>query len=176
MTLATRLPPSRRSDGRYRVAVVCLGNICRSPIASVVLREALQRAGIADRVEVESSGTGDWHVGSPMDRRAAAALAAAGYDGSAHRAQQFTGAWFDEHDLILTMDQSNFRDVSGLAPDEHTARERVRMFREFDPRAGSGDREVPDPYYGADEGFSQVLDIVERTADGLAEALAEHLR
>jgi protein-tyrosine phosphatase len=176
MTLATHLPPSRQPDGRYRVAVVCLGNICRSPIASVVLRQALQRAGVSDRVEVDSSGTGDWHVGDPMDRRAAAALAAAGYDGSAHRAQQFTEAWFDQHDLILTMDANNFRDVSALAPDEHTARERVHMFRDYDPRAGSGDREVPDPYYGADENFSEVLDIVERTADGLAQALADLLR
>jgi protein-tyrosine phosphatase len=176
MTLATHLPKSRQPDGRYRVAVVCLGNICRSPIASVVLRRSLERAGLSDRVEVDSSGTGDWHLGNPMDPRAAAALAAAGYDGSAHRAQQFTETWYDEHDLILAMDESNFRDVSALAPDEPTARERVRMFREFDPRASFGDREVPDPYYGADENFSQVLSIVERTADGLAEALAEHLR
>jgi protein-tyrosine phosphatase len=87
MTLATHLPPARRPDGPYRVAVVCLGNICRSPIADVVLRRALERAGISERVEVESAGTGDWHLGHPMDRRAAAALATAGYDGSQHRAR-----------------------------------------------------------------------------------------
>ncbi len=154
---------------------MCLGNICRSPIADVVLRQAIERAGLSDRVEVDSSGTGDWHLGHPMDRRAAATLAAAGYDGSAHRAQQFTEDWYEEHDLILTMDESNFRDVSALAPDEETAHERVRMFREFDPRGGYGDLEVPDPYYGGDDGFAHVLAVVERTADGLADALAERL-
>jgi protein-tyrosine phosphatase len=157
------------------VAVVCLGNICRSPIAHVVLRQALERAGISDRVTVDSSGTGDWHLGHPMDRRAAAALATAGYDGSAHRAQQFTEDWYDEHDLILAMDESNFRDISALAPDEQTAGERVRMFREFDPRSGYGDLEVPDPYYGEHDSFAEVLAIVERTAQGLADALAERL-
>jgi protein-tyrosine phosphatase len=175
MTLASRLPPARDPQGPYRVAVVCLGNICRSPIADVVLRKALERAGISERVEVDSSGTGDWHLGHPMDRRAAAALAAAGYDGSAHRAQQFTEDWFAEHDLILAMDESNFRDVSALAPDEQTAEQRVRMFREFDPRADYGDMEVPDPYYGSDDGFTDVLRVVERTSQSLAQALAERL-
>jgi protein-tyrosine phosphatase len=175
MTLATDLPPARQADGRYRVVIVCLGNICRSPIAHVVLQQALERAGIADRVEVESAGTGDWHLGHPMDRRAAAALAASGYDGSTHRARQFTETWYDEHDLVLTMDESNFRDVSALAPDEETARHRVRMFREFDPQGRHGDLEVPDPYYGGDDGFTVVLRMVERTADGLADALARHL-
>jgi protein-tyrosine phosphatase len=175
MTLATHLPAPRSDDGRYRVALVCLGNICRSPIAHVVLERALQDAGIADRVEVDSSGTGDWHIGHPMDRRAAAALAGAGYDGSAHRAQQFTEDWYARHDLILAMDESNFRDISALAPDEGTAQQRVRMFREFDPRASYGDREVPDPYYAGDDSFTAVLHLVERTARSLAEALSEHL-
>jgi protein-tyrosine phosphatase len=175
MTKAAHLPPARRPDGPYRVAVVCLGNICRSPIADVVLRRALERAGISERVAVESSGTGDWHLGHPMDRRAAAALTAAGYDGSRHRARQFTERWFGEHDLILAMDESNYRDITALAPDEETAKERVRMFREYDPTAGYGDLEVPDPYYGGDDGFSHVLSIVERTSAGLADALVEHL-
>jgi protein-tyrosine phosphatase len=176
MAPASQLPRSRTTDGPYRVAVVCLGNICRSPIAHVVLRRALERAGISDRVEVDSSGTGDWHLGHPMDRRAAAVLAGAGYDGSAHRAQQFTEDWYDRHDLILAMDENNFRDISALAPDPGTATERVRMFRDFDPRADFGDREVPDPYYGGDDGFTHVLRIVERASEGLASALAEHLR
>jgi protein-tyrosine phosphatase len=169
------LPPPRDPDLPYRVVLVCLGNICRSPIAQVVLRTAVERAGLARQVGIDSSGTGDWHVGHPMDRRAAAALVGRGYDGSEHRAQQFTARWFDEHDLFLAMDQSNYRDVCALAPDPETARERVRLFRAFDPRAGEGDLEVPDPYYGGDEGFGQVLAIVERTAEQLAEELAELL-
>lgn len=176
MTLASALPAARTTDGPYRIAVVCLGNICRSPIAHVVLTRALERAGLARLVEVDSSGTGDWHLGQPMDRRAAATLAAAGYDGSAHRAQQFTEEWFDRHDLVLAMDESNFRDVTALAPDTRTASERVLMFRQFDPRGDYGDLEVPDPYYGGDDGFATVLGIVERTADSLTRALDERLR
>jgi protein-tyrosine phosphatase len=175
MTKAAHLPPARSPDGPYRVAVVCLGNICRSPIADVVLRSALDRAGMSGRVVVESSGTGDWHLGHPMDRRAAAALAAAGYDGSEHRARQFTESWFLEHDLILAMDESNYRDIAALAPDDETAKERVQMFRQYDPRAEYGDLEVPDPYYGGDDGFTHVLRIIERTSAGLADALVEHL-
>jgi protein-tyrosine phosphatase len=174
MTIATRLPPARSAEGPYRIALVCLGNICRSPIAHVVLVRALERAGVADKVAVDSSGTGDWHLGHPMDRRAAAALASAGYDGSAHRAQQFTERWYDRHDLILAMDENNYRDVARLAPDRETAQQRVRMFREFDPRA-EGDLEVPDPYYGGDDGFTHVLRIVERTSQSLARELAQHV-
>jgi protein-tyrosine phosphatase len=167
--------PAPRDGQVYRIAVICLGNICRSPIAHVVLEDRIARAGIADLVEVDSSGTGDWHVGSPMDRRAAAVLATSGYDGARHRAQQFTARWFREYDLLLAMDESNLRAMLDMAPDEQSAR-RLRMFREFDPRAGIGDLEVPDPYYGGDEGFDHVLVIVERTADQLAVRLRQHLR
>ncbi|MFZ5846971.1 MAG: low molecular weight protein-tyrosine-phosphatase [Actinomycetota bacterium] len=163
------LPPKRRADGSpYRIAVVCLGNICRSPMAHVVLEEKLARAGLDDRVEVVSAGTGDWHVGGPMDRRAAAALASAGYDGSQHRASQFESHWHDEADLVLAMDGSNHADLSAIGEPEP---ERLRMFRDFDPRARGGDRDVPDPYYGGDDGFTHVLATVERTADALVAAL-----
>ncbi len=167
------LPPPRAPGRPYSVALVCLGNICRSPIASVVLRHALERAGLADRVTVDSAGTGDWHLGQPMDRRASAALAAGGYDGSRHRAQQITRRWFDEHDLILAMDHSNFRDLVSMAPEESVAR--VRMFRAFDPQSGPHDLEVPDPYYGDDHRFVEVLAVVERTATTLAERLRSRL-
>ena len=165
------LPSPRPDRDRYRVAVVCLGNICRSPMAAVVLGDRVERAGLADVVEVDSSGTGDWHVGNPMDRRAAAALTARGYDASRHRAQQFHAGWFDEHDLILVMDADNHADVTALGPAD-----RVRMFRDFDPLAHDGDRDVPDPYYGGDDGFETVLGIVERTCDALVEALATETR
>ena len=89
----------------YRIAFVCLGNICRSPMADVVLTARVEEAGLADRVTVASSGTGDWHVGHPMDHRAAATLAAAGYDPTRHRAQQFAASWLDEFDLVLAMDK-----------------------------------------------------------------------
>lgn len=165
------LPPHRPGQP-YRIGLVCLGNICRSPMAAVVLRDRIAKAGLADLVDADSAGTGDWHIGNPMDRRAAAVLAGSGYDGSAHRAQQFTPHWFTDHDLLLVMDASNLREVHDLAPSEDAARQ-VRMFRDFDPRAVDGDHEVPDPYYGGPDGFALVLGIIERTSDELAERLRE---
>jgi protein-tyrosine phosphatase len=154
--------PQPRRPGTYRVALVCLGNICRSPMAHVVLEERLADAGLDGRVEVTSSGTGDWHVGNPMDRRAAATLAAAGYDPTRHRAQQWQGN--EDADLVLAMDAENLADIGGPS-------ERVMLFREFDPVEPGED--VPDPYYGGDSGFEEVLAMVERTAAALVAALEE---
>lgn len=154
-----------------RIAFVCLGNICRSPTADVVVRHHLEQAGLDD-VEVASSGTGDWHVGEPMDERSAARLAAAGYDPSGHRARTFTVDWFDRHDLILTMDAANRADVLALARDD-TDRAKVRMFRSFDPQAPSPDADVPDPWYGGPDTFDEVLGIIERTAHQIVRHLLD---
>jgi len=161
VTTALPLP---RQDGRYRIALVCLGNICRSPMAHVVLEARLEEEGLGDVVEVTSSGTGDWHVGHPMDRRAAATLAAAGYDPSRHRARQYDAASADRVDLVLAMDGDNLADVGGVSP-------RVMLFRDFDPVGTGG--EVPDPYYGGDAGFEEVLTMVERTSASLAGLLPD---
>ncbi|MET0766549.1 MAG: low molecular weight protein-tyrosine-phosphatase, partial [Aeromicrobium sp.] len=131
----------------YRVALVCLGNICRSPIAHVVLEDRLAKAGLDDRVEVVSSGTGGWHEGEPMDPRAAAVLRDAGYDPSRHRARTFSIDWYAENDLLLAMDHSNRTDMTALSPTV-AQQSQVRMFRAFDPDATEGDDEVPDPWYG----------------------------
>lgn len=160
---------------RFRIGVVCLGNICRSPMAQVVLEDRLERAGLADRVEVVSAGTGNWHVGEPMDRRAAATLSAAGYDPTRHVAQTFSTDWYAEHDLLLAMDASNRADMAHQAPTVE-ALERLRMFREFDPEASEGDDEVPDPWYGGSEGFAEVLAMVERTADEIVARIPEIAR
>ena len=160
--------PPPTGSGPYRIALVCLGNICRSPMAHVVLGSALEAAGLADEVEVSSSGTGGWHVGGPMDERAAAVLLGAGYDGSAHRARQFDAGWLD-HDLVLVMDEVNLRDVRALGGEP----ERVRLFRDFDPVDPGG--EVPDPYYGGQDGFGEVLAMVERTSAALVAALRDAL-
>ncbi|MBO0844344.1 MAG: low molecular weight phosphotyrosine protein phosphatase [Nocardioides sp.] len=146
--------PPPREPGRYSVALVCLGNICRSPTAQVVL---------ADRVAVHSAGTGDWHVGDPMDARAAATLSAAGYDPSRHRARVYDASWADAHDLVMAMDHQNLADLGGRS-------ERVGLFRDLDP-VGTGE-DVPDPYYGGADGFADVLTMVERTSDALVAALA----
>jgi protein-tyrosine phosphatase len=168
------LPPPR-TPGRYRIAVVCLGNICRSPMAEVVLTSLVADAGLADRVEVASSGTGPWHADEPMDRRAAALLTAHGYDASRHRAQQFQPSWHDEYDLVLAMDATNHGDLRQLAGDLTRDEGRLRMFRDFDPLAADDDRDVPDPFFGGDEGFGPVLGIVRRTAAELVRRLGDHL-
>jgi protein-tyrosine phosphatase len=164
------LPAPREAGTPYRIALVCLGNICRSPMADVVLNHRLVAAGLDDRVEVVSAGTGDWHVGNPMDRRAAALLTTHGYDASLHRAQRFSADWFERHDLVLAMDRDNLRDVLADG-DRLDDPDRLRLFRDFDPRSDHGDREVPDPYYGGDDGFATVLTIIERTCDEIVAAL-----
>jgi protein-tyrosine phosphatase len=165
--------PDPRRPGRYRLALVCLGNICRSPMAHVVLEARLAEAGLADRVEVLSSGTASWHEGKPMDRRAAATLTSHGYDASRHRARQFPAAWHDECDLVLAMDAANHADLTDAAQDRGTPAEpaRLRLFRDFDPRATAEDRDVPDPYYGDDDGFEHVLRIIGRTSAELVRRL-----
>lgn len=155
-----------------RIAVVCLGNICRSPMAHVVLEQRLAAAGLDDRVTVVSAGTGGWHTGEPMDPRAAAALTAAGYDASRHIARRFTTDWYAENDLILAMDASNHADISDLAPDVASLA-KLKMFRAYDPEASEHDDEVPDPWFGGDGGFQHVLGMVERTVDALVKTLAD---
>ncbi len=146
----------------YRVAFVCLGNICRSPMADVILTQLVDDAGLASKVEVTSCGTGDWHMGQPIDPRAAGQLLAEGYDASAHRAKRFDDTWLDK-DLVLAMDSKNLATISNGAG----VSDRVRMFRSFDPLVDDSgdpaDLDLPDPFYGGDEGFVDVLHIVERT-------------
>ncbi|WP_084959298.1 low molecular weight protein-tyrosine-phosphatase [Thermoactinospora rubra] len=151
----------------YRVCLVCMGNICRSPMAEVVLRRTLADHGLDD-VVVESAGTGGWHVGEPMDERALAVLTAHGYDGSSHRARQFARDWFDRFDLVLAMDSENLRALRRMS-------DNVRLFRSFDPNAPEG-AEVPDPYYGGPEGFEEVLRQVKAASEGLAKYIAEQRR
>lgn len=178
------LPAAKPRHGeavRYRIAVVCLGNICRSPMAEVVLSARIAEAGLADLVSVDSSGTGGWHVGDPMDHRAAATLSAHGYDGSQHRARQFAGrsekggpgTWPASYDLVLAMDEGNLADLRALAPVDEANANRLRLFRDFDPdEPGAA---VPDPYYGGGDGFEEVLRMIDRSADTLVAALTQLL-
>ena len=163
--------PAPRTPGRYRVAFICSGNICRSPSAEVVAAHLVAEAGLDDRVEVASGGIGDWHVGNPMDSRSAAALTARGYDPSSPRASQVRAHWFDDYDLVLAMDGGHHTALSELAADR--GHERLRMFGELDP--ASPGAEVPDPYYGGAEGFEEVLDMVERTCRVLVREIEQTL-
>lgn len=169
---------TRDSDAQtgqpYRVTVVCSGNICRSPMGEVVLRDKLEAAGLADRVVVDSAGTGDWHVGNPADPRTLTALSAGGYDGSAHRAQQFGDDWVAERDLILVADEGHLRAIRRLADGADT--EHIRLMRSFDPAAvEAGTLEIDDPYYGDAAGFDRCLAEVESAADGVVAHLRTEL-
>lgn len=145
-----------------RVLFVCLGNICRSPTAEGVLRHKLIDAGLADRVEVASAGTSDWHVGKAPDSRSLRAAKLRGYDMSAQRAQQAKAADFNTYDLILAMDHSNLRDLKAIAP--VNAKAELDLFLS---RYGGAKDEVPDPYYDGEHGFEEVLDLVEHACDRL---------
>jgi protein-tyrosine phosphatase len=146
-----------------------MGNICRSPTAEGVMRGLLREEGLEDAVEVDSAGTGDWHVGDPPDARATAAARSRGVtlDGAARQVRR---ADCDDFDLILAADRRNLRELNGLLPPE--ARAKVHLLREFDPgSAGAPDLDVPDPYYGGDDGFERVLDLVEAACRGLLSEL-----
>ncbi|WP_026119625.1 low molecular weight protein-tyrosine-phosphatase [Nocardiopsis ganjiahuensis] len=172
------LPQPRDPAGPYRVSVVCLGNICRSPMAEKVLTADLERAGLSDLVEVDSSGTGDWHVGGGMDPRAASTLRVHGYLTN-HTARQFEPEDLATRDLVLAMDVDNLADLRRVV-DERGAElgfdaSRLRLFRSFAPASGPNP-EVPDPYYGGDDGFTAVLNMVEAAAKGLTGELVTRLK
>jgi protein-tyrosine phosphatase len=162
------LPPLRQPGGSYRICCVCLGNICRSPMAEVMLREQVAKAGLADRVTVDSAGTGDWHVGGPMNDRARRQLARGGYDGEPHRARQINPSWLSERELVLAMDTANLRDLRAMAPADDVGR--IRLFGEV---AGLGGEDVPDPYYGTEADFALVLAMLETGMARLAARLPE---
>ncbi|WP_444438284.1 low molecular weight protein-tyrosine-phosphatase [Pseudomonas sp. A6] len=144
-----------------RVLFVCLGNICRSPTAEGVFRHKLREAGLEARVTVDSAGTGDWHVGKAPDARTRVAAMRRGYDLSALRARQVSAADFADFDLILAMDLSNLADLERLRGGGPA--ELDLFLRRY---AGVLD-EVPDPYYGGEAGFEQVLDLLETACDAL---------
>ncbi len=150
------------------VLLVCLGNICRSPTAEGVLRSLTVRHGLADCIRLDSAGTGDWHLGKPPHRQTQAAAAARGYDLSPLRARQIERTDFSRFDYILAMDRDNLADIQALRPQEFQGH--LGLFLDFLPNAPLA--EVPDPYGGGEQGFIEVLDLVERGA----EALLKHLR
>ena len=146
-----------------RVLFVCLGNICRSPLAQGVFEGVLRREGLAGEVFVDSAGTGRWHVGSPPDNRAVSAAALSGVDIGSQRARQITPDDCRDFDYVLTMDEENYRRVAALCRGSAV----VRPFLDF--AAGSPGREVPDPYSGGPDEFEHVLDLVEEASEGLIE-------
>jgi protein-tyrosine phosphatase len=153
-----------------RVCFVCSGNICRSPTAEAVLVSMLRAAGV-EHVEVDSAGTGDWHAGDDMDRRARATLIAHGYNYPLHEAKQFRADDFATRDLVVALDRGHERLLAALsdkAGDPDAARDKIVLLRSFDPAAlAVDDLDVPDPYYDGADGFIDVLRQIERACKGL---------
>lgn len=146
-----------------KVLFVCMGNICRSPVAQGVFENVLRREGLEREVEVDSAGTGDWHVGSAPDDRAIESAAGRGLDISEQRARTISPEDCERFDYVLTMDEENFRFVSAVCGGSAV----VRPFLDFEPN--SPEREVPDPYFDGPDGFEHVLDLVEVASEGLVE-------
>ena len=169
------LPPPRNVAGPYRICCVCLGNICRSPMAEVVLRDQVGQAGLDGHVVVDSAGTGDWHVGDRMYARARAQLAGRGYDGEAHRARQFDPSWLAERDLVLAMDSRNLADLRRMARAQGEATDRIRLFGEVGGLTDAGTRDIPDPWGGGPDEFGHVLDLLGAAAPVIATRLARLL-
>lgn len=147
---------SPKSSPSVRVLMVCLGNICRSPTAQGVLEKFINNEGLSEIIEVDSAGTGDWHIGEAPDRRSAAAAAQRGYDLSPFRARQVQPTDFERFDYILAMDRQNLKELRALSPQAHKTK--LRLLLDF---ADSGHDAVPDPYYSGQDGFELVLDLVE---------------
>jgi protein-tyrosine phosphatase len=147
-----------------RLCFVCLGNICRSPIGEGVMRHLLQQAGLGDQVEVDSAGTAGYHAGEPPDSRARAAGKRFNIEVGG-RARQFKAGDFARFDYVLAMDNSNFEDLTKIAPDA-AAKRKLHLLRGFDPASPKG-ASVPDPYYGDDEDFDDVVRICMAACESL---------
>lgn len=151
-----------------RILFVCLGNIIRSPLAARLFEHAAQQAGLGDKYEVDSAGTGGWHAGEGPDERMVRTAARRGFNYT-NKARQINAADLDAFDLIIAMDLENKSDIESLAR-KPSQRAKVRLLREFDAQA-NGDLAVPDPWYGGPTGFDDAYDIIERSVLGLLASL-----
>lgn len=153
---------------KINIMFVCMGNICRSPLAHAVFEKMVQDQGLGDRFHIESAGTINYHAGEPADPRMRATAAQHGVIVD-HRANHLSPADLDTYDIILAMDRDNLSNIRALVQQPEQL-EKIRLFREFDPEGGPN-AEVPDPYYGGPAGFEQVYQMVERTSRALLDEL-----
>jgi protein-tyrosine phosphatase len=163
-----------KQNQAFRICMVCTGNICRSPMAEVVMRDLVEAAGLSDRVVVTSAGTGEWHVGEHADPRTVAALHDRGFDGSTHRARQFDPAWFESLDLVVALDRSHERVLRSWARSDDD-RQKIRLLLSFDQEY-AGRSDVPDPYYSDAAMFDSVLAMVEHSCRALFRQLEPAFR
>ena len=155
-----------------RILMVCMGNICRSPLAQGVLEHRLREEGLGGRVEVDSAGTGAWHAGEPPDARGRRTATARGLDISGQRAREIEASDFDRFDLVLCMDQRNRAELLRRCPP--ALHGRIRLLLEYAPELRV--REVPDPYYEQLAGFDKVVDMIELAVEGLIDDVKTRLR
>ena len=155
-----------------KILFVCMGNICRSPMAEGVFRHHVRQVGLDGLIAIDSAGTHDYHVGELPDPRAQRAAGRRGYDLATLRGRQVSRADFLEFDYLLAMDEVNLRALERLCPSRHA--HKLKLFMEFGVNAAP--REVPDPYYGGDQGFERVLDMVEDASQGLLAHLRRLIR
>jgi protein-tyrosine phosphatase len=153
---------------KQSILFVCLGNICRSPLAEGIFRSVLTERGMAEDFLVDSAGMGDWHLGQAPDPRAIAIARTNGLDISGQRARGIRPEDFRRFDLILGMDRKNIRELHEIAPDAY--RDKIHLFPDY---AGSDAKEVPDPYFGDAAGFAETYRLIRAAAERLAEKLAE---
>ncbi len=153
----------------FKILFVCMGNICRSPTAEGVFRKKLSDQGLLHKVQIDSAGTHNYHPQSPPDARSQAHALKRGYDLSELRARAVRDRDFDEFDLLLTMDWDNRALLEARCPAEH--QRKVRGFAEFLQTTQAS--VIPDPYYGGEQGFEQVLDLIEEASDGLLQFVAQ---
>ena len=161
---------SRKNDGKLRLLVICLGNICRSPMAEGALRHRLEEAGLGDRVEVDSAGLGKWHAGRPPDRRAIACAARHGVDIGDLRGRQITDADYTDFDVLLCADADILYTVQTHAPAGATADMRLLL-----GWAGLGEIQIPDPYTQNVAAFEHAWDLVDQAAAAIVERLASEV-
>ncbi|OIO71562.1 MAG: protein tyrosine phosphatase [Zetaproteobacteria bacterium CG12_big_fil_rev_8_21_14_0_65_55_1124] len=148
-----------------RVLFVCLGNICRSPLAEFIVRQRAIERGFSDRFHFESAGTGDWHIGNGADRRMHQTAAGHDIDLGPHRASQITRNRIDQWDWFIAMDRANYNDLLSLG----AKKERTLLMRQFENEDRPPD--VPDPYYGGEQGFEEVFQLLSENADSLLDHL-----
>ncbi len=148
------------------ILFVCLGNICRSSLAEGILRDLGRRAGSEGSIEIDSAGTGDWHVGNSPDPRAVDIARQHGVNISAQRARQFKAGDLDRFDLVLAMDRDNLKTISAYSGGRRAV---PRLFLDY---AGMGEqRDVPDPYFGGDEGFHEVYELIATGCERILERM-----
>ena len=156
----------------FEICFVCLGNICRSPLAEGVFQALINEQDLENQIIIHSAGTGNWHVGASPDARMQATARNKGIQLTS-RAQQIEAGDIRRFDLVLAMDQSNLETMQYLCSPEMAAK-KLRLFRSFDPEA-DGDLDVPDPYYGRDDGFEHVFQIVHRTCPPILEYIKSQM-